>query len=786
MKKMAGVLKKESSKVDLPDAGVYRENRGVVPASSKSPPRRAETAVEAAQRQRDMQAQAYNLAAVRIQAFFRGWWVRDYVAVDNFCAKMIQKAFRGFRCRSNYSFDLFRIVLVQSIARKSFARKESLIRLSSVVAIQAAFRAFLVRRSLALMYEQVQADRLMAESSLYNEAATKIQSQWRSYACEMKYLRSYDDIVMVQTLVRGMITRRLLQAWLKAHNIHLKSSHLQTHDEASKRTNNRTLAPRSHGVHTKRAQQHVARTAQQRIEAKDQTSIMGNGRVLMRYSEAGEPYHEIKTQGIGTQGQNVRSAGHKREMLSYSASSEEEKSSKDIAPQSTIIEKEVEMRRKELAAIATRLEEEMRENEREMRRNDLAAIAKRQEEEKRNKSLVFMTAARDKQQRKNDRTAPQSLHDEQLTKGIAAFAAQQEPKRRKEKRINDLAQLFARQEERNHSAPIHTVLQQDAPPPKYSPSVEGTKRQLATVSKEESVVSYDRSEQLRKDRIAYHVDSEAVSKKAERVPQALGIESQGEQESFEEASQADLKDSFESNVNPDGAFEHLPPVQKEKSGMCPPSTVSETPRARKSGMWPPSAASNILPTRTVTSASKERSETGSQSAASIRSPDRHAPAVAREKDASEITPERDGSPIQTDGVGMGKPISASQSSSVQNKTERASNGTASMKCAPILPSKRHNPFQCQRTEEEQSRIDKIHDTFLRVGLMARAANVRVALAPVSKVTALAVQTKAKLSSPSDEVSFDSPRPDQEASASDLIRAWRGRDQTQPKMQGKLF
>ncbi|KAG7364615.1 IQ calmodulin-binding motif-containing protein [Nitzschia inconspicua] len=128
----------------------------------------------------------YTLAAIRIQAIFRGWWVRDCLAVDNYCATMIQKIYRGW-----------------------LAVDASITKLYSIVRIQSFLRGCLVRKRLGSS---------SSERQVYNIAATMIQAQWRSFSCEMKFLRTYEDILLIQSVARGWITRRLIWSWLTAHH----------------------------------------------------------------------------------------------------------------------------------------------------------------------------------------------------------------------------------------------------------------------------------------------------------------------------------------------------------------------------------------------------------------------------------------------------------------------------------------------------------------------------------------------------------------------------------------
>eukprot|EP00529_Nitzschia_sp_RCC80_P006244 CAMPEP_0113514816 /NCGR_PEP_ID=MMETSP0014_2-20120614/40612_1 /TAXON_ID=2857 /ORGANISM="Nitzschia sp." /LENGTH=1567 /DNA_ID=CAMNT_0000411341 /DNA_START=287 /DNA_END=4990 /DNA_ORIENTATION=+ /assembly_acc=CAM_ASM_000159 len=129
------------------------------------------------------------LAAIQIQATFRGWWVRDCIAVDHYCATMIQKNYRGFLYRTRYLHLMYSIVTVQSLWRRQIARKQ------------------VRRRKMDLIHFHT-----------FDHAATTIQAKWRSFVCEMKYLRDYEDVLVVQSVARGWIARRLIGSWLRTHH----------------------------------------------------------------------------------------------------------------------------------------------------------------------------------------------------------------------------------------------------------------------------------------------------------------------------------------------------------------------------------------------------------------------------------------------------------------------------------------------------------------------------------------------------------------------------------------
>ncbi len=163
--------------------------------------------MKASKGRKDVTLDFYALAAIQIQAAFRGWWVRDCLGVDNFCAVMIQKIYRGFRCRREYLMDMNRIVTVQSTCRRWMAIDDAVTRIYCIVRIQAVMRGALVRK------------RMMGDSlDYYHAAATAIQTVWRSFWCEMTFLRAYEDILVVQSVVRGWLARKRFNALLQAKN----------------------------------------------------------------------------------------------------------------------------------------------------------------------------------------------------------------------------------------------------------------------------------------------------------------------------------------------------------------------------------------------------------------------------------------------------------------------------------------------------------------------------------------------------------------------------------------
>jgi hypothetical protein len=157
----------------------------------------------------NMAHRMYDLAAIQIQSTYRGFWVRDCLNVDHYCAAVIQKAFRRFRLhpRIDSYYDLFWIVIVQSIWRRNIARDSSSKMLAHIIVIQAGFRGSRARRELTRNLDLTwQADR--TGRAMRDAAALHIQSRWRTYACETHFIRSLVDILIVQTIFRRWSAKR--------------------------------------------------------------------------------------------------------------------------------------------------------------------------------------------------------------------------------------------------------------------------------------------------------------------------------------------------------------------------------------------------------------------------------------------------------------------------------------------------------------------------------------------------------------------------------------------------
>lgn len=94
------------------------------------------------------------LAATRIQATFRGFWTRDSLAVDHYCAGIVQNNFRRYLCRKRYQRTLQCIVVIQRAWRKGLAQYDYTATLGAAILIQTYLRGYAVRKRLSDRYFQ--------------------------------------------------------------------------------------------------------------------------------------------------------------------------------------------------------------------------------------------------------------------------------------------------------------------------------------------------------------------------------------------------------------------------------------------------------------------------------------------------------------------------------------------------------------------------------------------------------------------------------------------------------
>lgn len=173
------------------------------PASSES------SALRSRQRQQGTREQI--LAAIRIQSFFRGWWVRDTMGVDDYCATVIQTRFRKYSTRVSYRWTMYCVVHIQASVRRWIAREHLLRSQGNAVTIQALVRAFLVRK----LFKELRSSQIRSERdsryrqwSPYDAAAMKIQTRWRAFSAESHFIQDLVDVIIVQSVVRTWIAKR--------------------------------------------------------------------------------------------------------------------------------------------------------------------------------------------------------------------------------------------------------------------------------------------------------------------------------------------------------------------------------------------------------------------------------------------------------------------------------------------------------------------------------------------------------------------------------------------------
>lgn len=127
-----------------------------------------------------------------LERVFRGWWVRDTLEVDNFCAVIIQSAVRGYLAKLEFYFDMYRIILVQSVARMRLAQHGN-------------------KRRFARVGEKQQLCQISRNLDLAKYVASvKIQAFWRCYMVQERFLNTLADILIVQSLARRWIVNAVM------------------------------------------------------------------------------------------------------------------------------------------------------------------------------------------------------------------------------------------------------------------------------------------------------------------------------------------------------------------------------------------------------------------------------------------------------------------------------------------------------------------------------------------------------------------------------------------------
>lgn len=202
---------------------------------------------------RDMAREMYELAAIQIQAAFRGFWVRDTIDIDHFCATIIQKIVRGFLLRlaslreksTERSADFMyeatddekhdrltsaKLATLSDGSKKTSCQNKSVCSRSQASSVSdgaISWQQDLVALSCharqigQLGYDAspqkknknvAAAEQTLAakeeQNQLEDRAALLIQCRYRSFVCEMNFIRSLVDILIVQTVVRRWLAKR--------------------------------------------------------------------------------------------------------------------------------------------------------------------------------------------------------------------------------------------------------------------------------------------------------------------------------------------------------------------------------------------------------------------------------------------------------------------------------------------------------------------------------------------------------------------------------------------------
>lgn len=198
----------------------------------------------------------FMLAAIRIQSVFRGFWARDCIDVDHFCASSIQKTFRAYSARKRAQHFVSVIIRIQAIWRRGIARAHAANYLGNIVLIQALFRSYCVRKLMtryrAAIRQQIKSAQIpqnqkraveppanraslsrrsidppaMRSPSLggkVSKAATIIQAWWRMIRSENMFIRSLVDILIVQTVIRSWIARRRVNELREVRRSHTRN-----------------------------------------------------------------------------------------------------------------------------------------------------------------------------------------------------------------------------------------------------------------------------------------------------------------------------------------------------------------------------------------------------------------------------------------------------------------------------------------------------------------------------------------------------------------------------------
>ncbi|XP_033731928.1 LOW QUALITY PROTEIN: abnormal spindle-like microcephaly-associated protein homolog [Pecten maximus] len=158
-------------------------------------------------------------AALTIQAYFRGYIVRQEVTAQHLAARKIQAKVKGYLQRKKFLRLKGATIVIQQRLSTLFLgrhlRHEFLVRKGAAMTVQAAFRGYVVRKAMAR----------------YNRAAVVIQSQYRSHTATVLYNRQRIACICIQQWYKNLLfTRRIkadylcrraaavtIQSWYRCH-----------------------------------------------------------------------------------------------------------------------------------------------------------------------------------------------------------------------------------------------------------------------------------------------------------------------------------------------------------------------------------------------------------------------------------------------------------------------------------------------------------------------------------------------------------------------------------------
>jgi len=142
--------------------------------------------VASRQKSQNPQLNMFVLAAIRIQAIFRGWHSRDCIAVDHYCATIVQQAYRRYHAENRFTAMVY-----------------------CAVAIQAAFRGRRVRQ-LTSLYRQPEGMDLLGYTLQRSQGIDADTFRHPSHAIQHLAATS------IQSHARSWITRKVIRFWLRS------------------------------------------------------------------------------------------------------------------------------------------------------------------------------------------------------------------------------------------------------------------------------------------------------------------------------------------------------------------------------------------------------------------------------------------------------------------------------------------------------------------------------------------------------------------------------------------